>query len=71
VGTMGVAGAQAASSKVAMTANVMNFSFIDPLLIYYQSVVNSIFVGLIVRGCFFDHIFNEYQGAKVIASVVS
>ena len=37
VGTMGVAGAQAARIKVAITAKSMNFVFIVPLLICYPA----------------------------------
>jgi hypothetical protein len=37
VGTMGVAGAQATRIKVAITAKIMNFTFIGPLLIFYPA----------------------------------
>jgi hypothetical protein len=37
VGTIGVAGAQAARIKVAITAKIMNFTFIGPLFIYISS----------------------------------
>jgi hypothetical protein len=39
VGTMGVAGAQAARIKVAITAKMMNFVFMGPLLIYVSSYI--------------------------------
>jgi hypothetical protein len=38
VGTMGVAGAQAASIKVAISAKMMNFTFMGPLLIDYLTL---------------------------------
>ena len=38
VGTMGVAGAHAARIKVAITAKMMNFSFIVPLFICYRAL---------------------------------